>query len=99
MDAQQAVDTFYWANGDCCAGCDWWRHVNSTFGECRRSAPVAGETRYAMIGMSNLSASAEPGHVFTPRGHRCGGFKDEFDWRSLSLSYLAKIGAKLDGRG
>lgn len=38
-ERQEYVDRFYWQNGPCCAGCDWWRHINSVAGECERRAP------------------------------------------------------------
>ena len=38
-ERQEYVDRFYWSNGPCCAGCDWWRHHNSVAGECTRRAP------------------------------------------------------------
>lgn len=37
---QKAVDAFYWLTGPCCAGCDWWRHINSVAGSCERHAPT-----------------------------------------------------------
>ena len=89
---QEACDRFYAANGPCCAGCDWWSSASSVAGECTRSAPVAGEQRYAMLGITGTSLPMAAGHVMTPREHRCGEFKDEFDWSSLSPLYLRRIG-------
>ena len=40
------------------------------------------------ITMNNVEA----GHVMTDRAHHCGDFKDDFDWSSLPLVYLKKIG-------
>ena len=74
---QARMDRFYAEHGPCCAGCDWWRHVNSLVGECHRSAPVAGEQRFTMIGITWASISVGAGHPYTPREHRCGDFKDE----------------------
>lgn len=74
---QKIIDRFYLKNGPCCAGCDWWRHVNSLVGECSRSAPVSGSERFAMIGITGSSLPVDAGHVMTPREHRCGEFKDE----------------------
>ena len=91
---QEAVDRFYAANGPCCAGCDWWSWTNSLVGECTRSAPVSGEQRYAMLGLKFTSQPMTAGHVMTRREHRCGDFKDEFDWASLSPLYLKRIGRK-----
>ena len=89
---QEAIDAFYWKNGPCCAGCDWWRSFNSVIGECLRSAPVSGEERFAMTGMSRPSIVSGAGHVATVREHHCGDFKDDFDWRTLTLPYLARVG-------
>jgi hypothetical protein len=89
---QEACDRFYTANGPCCAGCDWWGSASSVAGECTRSAPVPGGQRYAMLGITGTSLPMAAGHVMTPREHRCGEFKDEFDWSSLSPLYLRRIG-------
>ena len=91
---QESADRFYAANGPCCAGCDWWHNASSIAGECRRSAPVPGEQRYAMLGLHGASLPLAAGHIMTPREHRCGDFKDEFDWSSLSPLYLRRIGRK-----
>jgi hypothetical protein len=77
MKRQARMDRFYAEHGPCCAGCDWWRHVNSVAGECIRSAPVAGEQRFTMIGIEWASITPGAGHPYTPRDHRCGEFKDE----------------------
>jgi hypothetical protein len=89
---QQIMDTFYHRHGKCCAGCDWWRYHNSLSGECHRSAPVSGAERFAMLGMESCSMALTAGHVFTPRDHVCGDFKDDFDWLSMPPAYLRKIG-------
>lgn len=91
---QEIVDTFYWKTGPCCAGCDWWTHINSVCGECTRSAPVPGYDRVAMLGVTFSSIGLAAGHVLTNRGHRCGEFKDSFDWQSLPVTYLRRIGFK-----
>jgi hypothetical protein len=92
---QESIDAFYCANGPCCAGCDWWRSINSVAGECSRSAPMAGDERFAMLGVQGASLKPGAGHAMTPRGHLCGEFKDEFDWQSLPPSYLRRIGFPL----
>ena len=91
-EAQEAIDAFYWQNGPCCAGCDWWRSYNSISGECRKAAPVSGKERASLLGMYNVSASVPAGHPLTPRGHSCGDFKDEFDWTTLPLTYRRRVG-------
>ena len=95
---QEILDRYYSQRGPCCAGCDWWHHINAVAGECRRSAPVSGEQRFAASGLRFISTTPEPGHVITPRGHLCGEFRDEFNWASLPPSYLHRIGRRLDGR-
>lgn len=93
---QEAVDRFYIQHGPCCAGCDWWAHISSLIGECRKSAPVSAEQRYSMVRMDRiswqLSGEPEAGHILTNREHHCGDFKDEFDWPSLPPAYLRRIG-------
>lgn len=78
---QKAMDAFYHQHGPCCAGCDHWRFVNAVVGECRRSAPVSGAERWAMIGIFTVSGKApEAGHIMTERGHHCGEFVDSYNW-------------------
>lgn len=90
---QRTLDAFYWSHGPCCAGCDWWAHISSLTGECRRSAPVSAKERYGVIGVYGCSIPMEAGHVLTHRDHHCGDFKDDFDWSSLAPHYLRSIGA------
>lgn len=94
---QRILDQFYAAHGPCCAGCDWWRWLNSVIGECHRSAPVSGRERTAMIGIRVHSQAQETGHIMTPREHVCGDFRDEFDWSSLPAPYLRSIGKESGG--
>jgi hypothetical protein len=89
---QEAIDRFYVEHGPCCAGCDWWHHMNSAAGECRKSAPVSGEQRFGLIGIEGSSLLAEAGHPVTLRTHHCGDFKDDFDWTTLAPHYLRRIG-------
>jgi hypothetical protein len=90
--AQEFIDRFYVEHGPCCAGCDWWRSLNSRAGECHKAAPVSGIERFAMIGIEKPSLQLEAGQIMTQREHHCGDFKDEFDWASLPPHYLRKIG-------
>ena len=92
---QEACDRFYVEHGPCCAGCDWWHHINALVGECHRSAPVSADQRFSMVRMdwhTYRFQSPEAGHILTNREHHCGDFKDEFDWSSLPPHYLRKIG-------
>lgn len=89
---QENIDRFYWANGKCCAGCDWWCAHNSSTGDCTKSAPVSGKERFDMFGIQSSSLPLPAGHIVTKRGHVCGNFKDDFDWQSLSPFYRRMIG-------
>lgn len=92
---QEAIDRFYWQQGrPCCAGCDWWHHLNSLVGECRNGAPVGAAERWAMIGITGTSMVADAGQVMTPRDHHCGYFNDTFDWSSLPPAYQRRVGVE-----
>lgn len=95
---QEWVDRFYVQHGPCCAGCDWWRSINTLVGECHRSTPVDGQQRETMLGIKSCSLPLEAGHIFTPLHHHCGEFRDEFDWASLPLVYRRRIGHPSAGR-
>lgn len=92
---QEVADRFYWSHGPCCSGCDWWARINSSVGECRKSAPVSGADRVGPLGMMACSAYIGAGHPLTVRAHYCGDFKDGFDWSSLPLPYRKSIGVPL----
>lgn len=77
---EQLLDDFYLATGQCCAGCDWWRWLNSLIGECTKSAPVSGTDRTEMLGITGCSLPVGTGHVLTRRDHHCGDFVDTHDW-------------------
>jgi hypothetical protein len=47
-----------------------------------------------MLGLRFNGICPGAGHVLTNREHRCGDFKDSFDWQSLSPAYLRRIGYK-----
>jgi hypothetical protein len=91
-ELQELHDRIYMMNGPCCAGCDWWGSFNSHAGECKAGAPVEGHKRLGLLDITSCSLRIEAGHIFTPRSHHCGDFKDDFDWSSLPKTYLAKIG-------
>lgn len=44
-ERQQLLDSYYFKNGNCCAGCDWWRHINSVSGVCERYPAEQIKTR------------------------------------------------------
>jgi hypothetical protein len=91
-DQQQAHDRFYITKGPCCAGCDYWRHINGVSGECRKAAPVSSDDRAAMLGIESASINFGAGHPITRRDHWCGEFADTFDWSSLPPEYRLRIG-------
>lgn len=91
----EVIDRFYVEHGACCAGCDWWQYANSVAGQCTRHAPVAAAERFSMTGMTAISAPIGAGHQVTLRDHYCGDFKDDFDWSSLPMPYLSRIGKRL----
>jgi len=92
-EKQEILDRLYHQSGPCCAGCDWWQHMNSMVGNCTRSAPVAGEERADMLAITFTTLRLPAGHVVTKRDHVCGEFKDTFNWESLPLAYQKRIGA------
>lgn len=93
-DRQKSMDSFYWSNGPCCAGCDWWRHTGALIGECTRSAPVSAAERLTLIGIESMTGPQSAGHILTKREHACGEFRDGFDWSSLPPQYLRTVGAR-----
>ena len=94
---RRIVDHFYTLHGPCCAGCDFWSMANVLVGECTRSAPVSGQQRWSMMRVHAPAYMPDAGHIITPREHRCGDFKDDFDWSSLPLIYLKRIGRQATG--
>jgi hypothetical protein len=95
---QEHLDTFYFKNGPCCAGCDWWRSISYLSGECSKSAPMSGRDRWALLGVSGSSLHLGAGHPLTNRDHHCGDFKDEFEWSALPLAYQNRVGVSSLGR-
>lgn len=85
-------DTFYAKNGPCCSGCDWWQAITAKHGDCTKTAPnFSGEERMIAVGISWASTQFEAGHMVTKFNHKCGDFKDDFDWSSLGELYLKRI--------
>jgi hypothetical protein len=97
LDEQYYADKFYFENGECCAGCDYWERHNSIVGECKKSAPVSEKERLGYLRMEGMSINIGAGHVLTKRGDKCGDFKDVFDWENLPPTYLRKIKYKTKG--
>lgn len=95
-EQQALVDAFYWKNGDCCAGCDHWEYHNGgVIGDCKKSRLVAGKDRVTSMGIANTTLPIESGHIMTRREFTCGNFEDNFDWKSLGIFYLRRVGAKV----
>ena len=90
---QEICDRTYWELGQCCAGCDHWDSYAGNIGECTAAPPVSGVEVMKSLGLRSCSYTPAPGHPCTRADHKCGGFKDDFDWSTLPLSYLAKVGA------
>lgn len=94
---QEICDRTYWKLGACCAGCDHWDSYAGNIGECTAAPPVSGVEVMASLGIISSTYTPAPGHPYTRADHKCGGFKDDFDWSTLPLHYLAKIGAVSGG--
>lgn len=98
-DVQETIDAFYWKNGPCCAGCDWWREIRAgRIGLCTRAAPVAGFQRTELLGITGSTLQIGAGHPFTQRGHHCGDFKDDFNWEYAGQSARVQMVVRLVAR-
>lgn len=95
---QEKCDEFYWRNGQCCAGCDFWTSDGGRSGECRAAGLVSGEQVLASVGIVGWSGPLEPGYPLTSSDHWCGLFRDDFDWAGLDSAYLERIGALESGQ-
>ncbi len=96
-DYQKRCDAFFWKNGPCCAGCDHWSSDAGDIGECMSAPPVSGEQVIRSLGIDWCSHLPPPGQPFTKRDHKCGAFRDTFDWSTLDAGYLHEIGCCLPG--
>lgn len=94
---QEQCDRDYWTHGQCCAGCDHWHSDMGRIGECRAAGIVPGAEVMASQGIVFCSAPLTPGFPLTQDDFHCGLFKDEFDWSTLDIDYLDRIGAVRDG--
>lgn len=90
---QERCDRLYWMHGKCCAGCDHWISDCSDTGQCEAAGIVSGEQVLKSIGITFSTWIPEPGFPYTRNDFVCGLFKDEFDWETLPVEYLKKIGA------
>ncbi len=77
---QSNADKFYQANGNCCAGCDHWRIINTKIGECTKSKLMSKTDAYAGIGITSHSYAIGSSHAITKIDYVCGLFEDTFEW-------------------
>lgn len=91
---QIKADKFYMENGNCCSGCDHWRGMGGTIGECTNSKIMPWKDIMGFLGWENCTMNGKAGHAITRRDYVCGQFKDDFNWESLPLLYLKRIGYK-----
>ena len=91
---QEKCDRIYWQNGPCCAGCDHWRSSGGLFGDCTAGPIISGHDVARSMGWTWYTWTPPPGYPVTDHLHKCGLFKDDFDWQTLGPEYLRKIGAK-----
>lgn len=95
---QEHCDRTYWRNGQCCAGCDFWRSDAADIGDCTAAGIVSGTQVLSSMGISFSSYPPPPGFPCSRATDWCGKFKDDFDWASLGEVYLTKIGAMRQGK-
>ena len=94
IQEQILIDKFYFKNGKCCAGCDRWRHDGSLVGECTNSKIIPARERASLLNFNSPNICVKAGHALTRRDYVCGQFKDDFNWESLPILYLKRIGYK-----
>jgi len=92
---QEKCDIMYWQNGPCCAGCDHWQSDSGLTGRCTSAPIMSGRDVLLSMGIYSSSYTPPPDHPSTEATHRCGMFKDDFDWATLDADYLKRIGAKV----
>lgn len=90
---QETCDRLYWLRGKCCAGCDHWISHGGLIGRCQAAGIMSGEDVLRSMGVSFSSYIPEPGFPYTRAEHACGLFRDDFDWSTLDVGYLRRIGA------
>jgi len=78
VQTQKSIDAFYAKTGPCCAGCDYWRWMSATVGECVRFPPNQNHDAAAGLGMTSCSLPRSTS-ILTTRDHWCGEFRDDPD--------------------
>lgn len=94
---QETCDREYWTFGQCCAGCDFWESYAGMSGRCTAAGIMSGEDVLRSMGVTFSSYTPPPGFPFSEASNWCGKFRDDFDWSSLDLEYLDRIGAVRNG--
>jgi hypothetical protein len=74
-DLQDYVDAYADKHGPCCAGCDFWRWINTGVGECIRHAPDPSHDAAGGLGV-NACSLPPSSTMLTRRDHWCGDFED-----------------------
>lgn len=72
---QRHVDAYADKFGPCCAGCDFWRWINTAVGECVRHAPDPSHDAAAGLGLHGVSLG-KSSTMLTKRDQWCGDFSD-----------------------
>lgn len=93
---QEQCDRDYWRYGPRCSGCDHWQSAMGNSGHCTAAGIVSGEQVLKSAGIVSCSYTPAPGFPITNADFYCGLFRDDFDWSSLDLDYLERIGALKD---
>ena len=95
---QEKCDRMYWAQGQCCAGCDHWQSDMGLTGRCRSGGILSGhDVMMSITGGGFSSYTPPPGYPYRDADHWCSLFKDDFDWSSLEPEYLRSVGALKHG--
>ena len=89
---QETCDRLYWSRGQCCAGCDHWESGGALLGRCSAAGIMSGADVLRSMGVTFSSYMPEPGFPYTRAEHACGLFRDDFDWSTLDVDYLRRIG-------
>jgi hypothetical protein len=85
-ERQAFIDAFYHEHGPCCAGCDFWHHLNSRAGMCHRYPKHVGPSANKPSPFGVEACSLGPvSQALTRRDDWCGEFRDTYDWKNRRL--------------
>lgn len=73
--------------------CDHWGSSGALTGRCSAAGIMSGADVLQSMGVTFSSYMPEPGFPYTRAEHACGLFRDDFDWSTLDVGYLRRIGA------